>query len=399
MLGYLAGPTLYTTARPGAPHGYGNGPPAMTEKPGGLDKRLRIAGIAAAAAAAVVILASPGAPPPLPDPLTTRQGNDSVEVLATGLDRPRALAFGDGAIYIAERDGRVLVYRDGRVLDAPLASFRVPRAFDGGLLGIAAHPDFESNRTLYAYHTYVEDGRLWNKVVSFTESGDRLASARTLLDGIPGSEFSNGGAIKFGPDGYLYVATGSVSDSSHLPQDPGSPAGKILRMSDDGSVPETNPEGGSHVFASGFRNPQGMAWDGAGNFYVSDAGPTKNDEINVVLPGRNYGWPEQECSGEGYEDPILCYDPAIEPGGIAAYRGGIAGLDGRLLMASLRASNLYSLDTSDPGLHSQKIVLSGVGRIRDVAQGPGGDVYILTSNTDGRGFPSDDDDRLLRILR
>ena len=364
-----------------------------------MDRRLRIGGIAAAAVAAAVILSSPGAPPPLPDPSTTSEGNDSVEVLASDLDKPRAMAFADDRIYIAERDGRVLVMEGGRVLDAPLASFRVPRAFDGGLLGIAAHPDFESNRTLYVYHTYVEDGRLWNRVVAVTESDNRLASATTLLERIPGSEFSNGGAMKFGPDGHLYVATGSVSDSSHLPQDPGSLAGKILRLSDDGSIPDTNPAHGSPVFASGFRNPQGMAWDGAGNFYMADMGPTKNDEINLVLPGRNYGWPEQECSGPGYEDPLLCYDPAIEPGGIAFYGGGIEGLDGRLLMASLRASNLYSLDVSDPGLHSQQIVLSGVGRIRDVAQGPDGDIYVLTSNTDGRGFPDDGDDRLLRVLR
>lgn len=365
----------------------------------GLDRRLRIAGIAVAAVAAVVILSSPGAPPPLPDPTTTRAGNESVEVLATNLDRPRAMAFADGRVYIAERDGRILVLEDGRVLDRPLASFRVPDAFDGGLLGIAAHPDFESNRWLYIYHTYVEDGALWNRLVRITESDGRLSSALTLLEGIPGSEFSNGGPVKFGPDGHLYVATGSVSDSSHLPQDPGSLAGKILRLSDDGSVPQTNPEPGSPVFASGFRNPQGMAWDVAGNFYMADMGPTKGDEINLVLPGRNYGWPEQECAGGPHEDPVLCYDPAIEPGGIAFYRGGIEGLDGRLLMASLRASNLYSLDASDPGLHSQEIVLSGVGRIRDVAQGPGGGIYILTSNTDGRGFPSGDDDRLLRILR
>ena len=377
----------------------GQGAGGGREKPGGLDRRVRIAGIAAAAVAAAVILSSPGAPPPLPDPFTTREGNESVEVLATGLDRPRAVAFADGKAYVAERDGRVLVFADGRILDSPLASFRVPRAFDGGLLGIAAHPDFESNRLLYVYHTYVEDAKLWNRLVAVTESGDRLASAETLLEGIPGSEFSNGGTVKFGPDGYLYVATGSVSDSSHLPQDPGSLAGKILRLSPDGSVPPDNPVPGSPVFASGFRNPQGMAWDDAGNFYMSDAGPTKNDEINVVLPGRNYGWPDQECSGGEHEDPIVCYDPAIEPGGIAFYRGGIEGLDGRLLMASLRASNLYSLDLEDPGLHSQKIVLSGLGRIRDVAQGPGGDVYLLTSNTDGRGFPSDDDDRLVRILR
>lgn len=369
-----------------------------------MDKRLRIAGIAAAVAAAVVIMSSPGAPPPLPDPATTKQGNEAVEVLATGLEKPRALAFGDGRIFITEKPGRIRVLEDGALLDRPLATFRVPDVFDGGLLGIQTHPDFEDNHHLYVYHTYVEGGALWNKVTRITEEDSRLVEALTVIDGIPGSQFSNGGVIKFGPDGMLYIGTGSVSDSSHMAQDPGSLAGKILRIGGDGAVPDTNPLHGSAVYALGFRNPQGMAWDAAGNLYMTDMGPTKNDEINLVLPGRNYGWPEAECAaaggGGGYEDPVLCYDPAIEPGGIAIYDGGLLrDAGGKMVMATLRASNLYAVDLRDPGLQNQDIILSGAGRIRDVAQAPDGSVYVLTSNTDGKGFPADDDDRLLRVVR
>jgi len=364
-----------------------------------VDKRFRIAGIAAAVAAAVVIMSSPGAPPPLPDPTTTDQGNESVEVLATGLENPQSLAFGGDRVFLTEKTGRIRVLEDGVLLERPLATFRVPDVFDGGLLGIQTHPDFEDNRYLYVYHTYVEDGSLWNKVTRITEAGNRLVEAETVIDKIPGSQFSNGGIIKFGPDGKLYVATGSVSDSSHMPQDPDSLAGKILRLNDDGTVPETNPIHDSAVYALGFRNPQGMAWDPAGNFYMTDMGPTKSDEINLVLPGKNYGWPEQECAGGGYEDSVLCYDPAIEPGGILVYDGELLGIRGKLVMTALRASNLYAVDLGNPGLQTQDILLSGAGRIRDVAQAPDGSLYILTSNTDGKGFPADDDDRLLRIVQ
>ncbi len=363
-----------------------------------MDKKFRIAGIAAAIAISVVIMSSPGAPPPLPDPTTTNQGNESVEVLASNLDKPRSLALADNRIFITEKSGRILVLENNTLLQKPLATFRVPDVFDGGLLGIQTHPDFANNHYLYIYHTYVQDGSLYNKITRITENKSQLVHAKTILDKIPGSPFSNGGVIKFGPDGHLYAATGSVSDSLHLAQDPDSLAGKILRLNDDGSIPDTNPIHDSAVYAMGFRNPQGMAWDAVGNFYMTDMGPTKSDEINLVLPGQNYGWPEQECAGKPYEDSILCYDPAIEPGGILVYDGDLLDIQGKLVMTALRASNLYTVDLQNPGLQTQDIILSGIGRIRDVAQAPDGSLYILTSNTDGKGFPTDDDDRLLRIV-
>jgi len=177
-------------------------------------------------------------------------------------------------------------------------------------------------------------------------------------------------------------------------------AGKVLRLNDDGSIPDDNPFSNSPVYSLGLRNPQGMAWDNVGNLYVTDSGPSKNDEINMIIAGKNYGWPEQECSGNNdYEDSIMCFDPSIEPGGIVIYSGNKLAFENKMIMATLRASNLFTLDINEDGIESLKSILSGIGRIRDVNEGPDGNLYIITSNTDGKGFPDSSDDKLLRIIK
>ena len=364
-----------------------------------MNKKLRIAGIAAAVIISIIIISSPSEPIPLPDPTTTTEGTNSVEVIATNLQKPRAISFGDDRIFVTEKIGKIRVIQNDVLLEEPLATLRTADVFDGGLLGIEAHPNFTNNHYLYVYYTYEEDGNLWNKILKIKESQNKLEKAETILDKIPGSKFSNGGVIKFGPDGKLYVGTGSISDSSHLSQELESLAGKILRINDDGSIPNDNPFGDSPVFSLGFRNPQGMAWDKSGNLYVTDFGPTKNDEINLVQSGQNYGWPSQECSGGDFVDAIVCYDPSIEPGGIVIYSGEKLGIKGNLIMASLRSSHLYQLEINEDGLVSQKSILSGIGRIRDVNEGPDENLYVITSNTDGKGFPDRTDDKLLRIIK
>lgn len=221
----------------------------------------------------------------------------------------------------------------------------------------------------------------------------------TIFDKIPGSSFTNGGFIKFGPDKKLYVGTGTISDSSHLPQSLDSLSGKILRLNDDGTIPDDNPFSDSAVYSLGHRNPQGMTWDNDGNMFVAEFGPEKNDEINLIQSGKNYGWPQQECSGAAnFENAILCYDPSIEPGGILFYSGDKLDFEFPFIMSSMRAANLYQVDFEE-GLSSQKSILSGIGRVRDVAEGPDGSLYVITSNTDGKGFPDGTDDKLLRILK
>ena len=363
-----------------------------------MDKKIQIIAIVAVIIFSVSVLTSPSDPIPLPEPNSNTK-SDSVTVLAENLDKPRAIAVSENRIFVTEKDGSVRVIQDNILLESPLAVFRSADVFDGGLLGIALHPDFSNNNFIYVFLTYEEDGDLWNKIVKITEFENKLQNAETIFDKIPGSSFTNGGFIKFGPDGKLYVGTGTVSDSSHLPQDLDSLSGKILRLNDDGTIPDDNPFSNSPVYSLGHRNPQGMTWDNNGNMFVAEFGPEKNDEINLIQAGKNYGWPEQQCSGnENFENAILCYDPSIEPGGILYYSGDKLKFEFPFIMASMRAANLYQLDFEE-GLSSQKSILSGIGRVRDVVQGPDGSLYVITSNTDGKGFPDSMDDKLLRILK
>jgi aldose sugar dehydrogenase len=365
-----------------------------------MDKKFRIAGIIAAVIVSIVILTSPSGPPPIPPPNFQYSENKNVQILATNLEKPWALDVVGDRIFITEKIGKIRVFESDVLLEKPLATLRVAEIFDGGLLGITTHPDFTNNHFLYVYYTYEENDQLWNKVQRITESENKLLDAITIIEEIPGSKFSNGGVIKFGPDNKLYVATGAGPDSSHDAQDLESLSGKVLRLNDDGSIPDDNPFLNSSVFSYGHSNPRGMAWDKSGNLYVTETGPTKNDEINLVNAGNNYGWPEQQCSGdEKFVDAIICYDPAIEPGGIVFYSGDKLEIESEMIMASMKPENLDELKISEKGVKYQKSILSGLGRIRDIAQGPDGYLYIITSNTDGKAFPDTDDDKLVRILK
>lgn len=362
-----------------------------------MDTRIRIAGIIGAMIVSAVILLSPSPGIPLPPPSTTMNvGNEAVIVLATNLDEPRAIAIHDSRIFVAEKSGVIRLVDNGELVESPVITLRAANAHDGGLVGIAVHPEFDDNQTLYAYMTYNDGAQLWNRVMWIRINDERASDVGTILDRIPGSDFSNGGAIAFGPDGKLYVGTGATSDSLRLSQDPESLAGKILRLNDDGTIPDDNPYADSAVYATGFRDPQGIDWDSKERLVVADAGPTKNDEINIVEPGANHGWPDEQCSGQTHIDAVMCFDPGLGLGGIAVYSNDVLASRGSIIIASLRASGIYSLDLDDK---SQDNIFGGLGRIRDLKVLSDGTIYAITSNTDNRGFASTGDDRLIQVVR
>jgi len=364
-----------------------------------MDKKIRIIGIIAAIAASIIILTSPSNSVVIPKPTVSSIGTEAVQVVATNLQKPWSLDFIGDKIFFTEKIGRIRVIDAGILVKEPVADLKVADVADGGLLGITLHPDFVKNHYLYVFYTYQEGDKLWNKVLRMTESNNILSDAQVILDKIPGAEFDDGGVIKFGPDKKLYIGTGDATNQNAA-QDLKSLAGKILRLNDDGSIPSDNPIVDSPVFSYGHRNPQGLTWDNRDNLYETEQGPTKNDEINLIKPGQNYGWPEQECSGsKEYVNTLVCYNPSLEPGGIVYYSSGKLDLGNSLIMATLRGTDLYQLTIGNDTITSQKIILDGLGRIRDVNMGPDGYLYILTGNTDGRGFPDKADDKLLRIVK
>jgi len=365
-------------------------------------RKFQIVGVAGALIFSAIILtdALPSNPPPLPEPIIQNVSTESVEIVATNFDKPWSIAFHDERIFVSEKSGKIQIITPSGILDSPLISLQTPEIFGGGLLGITTHPDFTNNHFLYAYYTYEENENLWNKIIRITEENNKSIEVVTIMDKIPGSAFSNGGVIKFGPDGKLYVGTGSVTDSSDESQNPNSLTGKILRLNDDGTIPSDNPFEESYVFTLGHRNPTGFAWNNEDIMYATESGPTKNDEINLIKAGSNYGWPEVQCfsNNETFVNPLECFDPGLEPGGMIFYSGDKLDIGNKIILASQKATNLFQVEINDDGVNLERI-LSGVGRIRDVGEGPDGYVYIITTNTDGKAFPAPDDDKLLRILK
>lgn len=328
-------------------------------------------------------------------PLEEGAMDQAFSVLATGLEIPWSLDFlPDGGILLTERPGRVRLVdpRQGLMTEAVLEVAEVRHIGEGGLLGLALHPDFAETRLVYLYYTYDDGSGLANKVVAYTLENLSMTKSQTIIEGIPGARTHNGGRISFGPDGLLYITTGDAA-VPELAQDRDSLAGKILRLHDDGAIPADNPFADSPVYSYGHRNPQGLAWDGAGNLWSTEHGPVARDEINLIQAGNNYGWPiikgdEQE---PGLESPVL------HSGRDTWAPSGADVLDDSMYFAGLRGRTLYqfNLDRRDPVLTPH---LEGdFGRLRDVVAGPGGLLYALTSNRDGRGMATDEDDLLLVI--
>lgn len=331
-----------------------------------------------------------------------------VETIAENLDIPWAIAFApDGRIFVTERTGTLRVIEDGSLQNSPGLKLDVGGA-EGGLLGLALDPNFEQNHHLYLYYTYSEFLSTYNRVSRFTESDNALSGELVLIDKIPGAAIHDGGRIKFGPDGKLYITTGDAANAS-LAQDLNSLAGKILRINPDGTIPDDNPLANSPVYSYGHRNPQGLDWDPLTKILVAtEHGPSgergfARDELNIIYPGKNYGWPEITGDEQDprYVSPTFqTGNVAWAPSGAAFYDGNkIPNLKGKFLVANLRGTHLHAfeIDTTEGKILSEQPLFSGTfGRLRDVHVNDGY-IYLLTSNQDGRGSPAHNDDRILKL--
>ena len=328
-----------------------------------------------------------------------------VEVVVKGLDIPWSFAFApDGRLFVTERPGRVRIVDTTRgTSDVALTLDDVFAEGEGGLLGLALDPAFASNRLLYLYYTARSSGGAANRVVRYRESGGRLAEQTVLFDGIPANTIHDGGRLRFGPDGLLYVTTGDAASDSQA-QDVASYAGKILRLNADGTTPRDNPFS-SPIYSYGHRNPQGLDWHPVtGDLWASEHGNVGNDEINAIDTGANYGWPRIEGSQTlpMMRPPIVFYNPAVAPSGASFYRGQrFPQFVNNFFVATLRGTLLLRLqiDAASRQVVGQERLLEGqFGRLRAVITGPDGLLYFCTSNRDGRGTPTSDDDRIARLV-
>jgi glucose/arabinose dehydrogenase len=313
----------------------------------------------------------------------------------------------DGRIFIAQRTGTVRIIKGGTVISEPFAILPVSAKSEAGLLGLALHPQFQDNGYVYLYYTYQNGNTLRNRVVRLVNQGNRGVDPVVILDGIPGGNIHDGGRIMFGPDGKLYITTGDAGDSS-LSQRLDSLGGKVLRLNDDGTVPQDNPFPGSPIYSLGHRNVQGLAWHPInGQLFVTEHGPSARDEVNAIVAGKNYGWPTVRgiAKDPRFADPIIeSRDSTWAPSGATFYTGDKLpeGWRGKLFFSGLRGQQIHWISLEGPEYNrvmDQGSLFEGTfGRVRTVVQGPDGYLYFATNNTDGRGSPAPEDDRILRIV-
>ncbi len=341
------------------------------------------------------------------DPVMPVAPTGAATTVVGGLDAPWSMVrLTSGSTLVSQRDaGDILELVSGGGVRQLGVVPGVAAGGEGGLLGLAVltpEPSTEDTTWVYAYLTTASDNRIVRMSLTGEAGSYALGAVEEVLVGIPRAGNHNGGRIAFGPDGMLYATAGDAGDRS-LAQDGDSLGGKILRLTPEGRVPADNPFPGSPVYSFGHRNPQGLAWDRDGGLWASEFGQNTWDELNRITPGGNYGWPIAEgiAGADGMIDPVAQW--ATED----ASPSGLAIVDDTIFMASLRGERLYGI-TDGVHVPAGSTTLVGVidavpylvgefGRIRDVVAGPPGTVWILTNNTDGRGSPDADDDRIVEL--
>jgi len=325
---------------------------------------------------------------------TGREGPPQVEeVLVTGLAVPWGIDFlPDGVAVVTERDsGRVLTIDEGGdVTEVGVIEEATPES-ESGLPGVAVSPDFDEDQLIYLYVTTQED----NRIIRATLEGDTLGEPEVILDGIPRGPIHDGGRLEFGPAGILYASTGETG-IGELAQDMSSLGGKILRITADGDPAPDNPDPDSPLFSWGHRNVQGLAFDDDDNLWASEFGDNTYDELNLIEKGGNYGWPEVEGRGDSNGGEFT--NPQVVWETFEASPSGLAHLDGQLWLAALRGARLWRIDIESGRASSPTDFFVGdYGRLRTVVVAPDGNLWVTTSNRDGRAEPGPDDDQILVV--
>ncbi|MCE5041402.1 MULTISPECIES: PQQ-dependent sugar dehydrogenase [Mammaliicoccus] len=318
-----------------------------------------------------------------------RKETKGIETVAQGLDTPWSIAKSNDVFYLSERPGKIIKI-DGNKKNEQQVDLdkEVSTAAEAGLLGFVLAPDFKDSQEAYAYYTYEDNGQ-FNRIVKLKLENDTWKEEEVLIDKIPSGQYHHGGRLKIGPDDKLYATTGDASDEQNA-QDKDTLGGKILRINLDGSKPKDNPISNSYVYSYGHRNLQGIVWTPDGQMYASEHGNQANDEINEIKEGHNYGWPVIEGNEENnnMETPIFTSgsDDTWAP-------SGIAFKDGIIYSAALRGEGIMKFDVEKDEM---KKVATKYGRIRDVYI-VNDDLYFVSNNTDGRGNPSQNDDKMYKV--
>ncbi len=338
-------------------------------------------------------------------PVRTDDDEPDVEVVARGLDVPWDLAFlpGGGGALVTERPGRVrLIDGDGRLQAEPVAEVDVQAKGEAGLMGIALDPEFAEDEP-YAYMMATVGGT--NQLQRWEWDDGRLERDAVLIDDIPGAPNHDGGTLRFGPDGDLYVPTGDAGRKERS-QDRATLAGKILRLTPAqyrGDGPVDDPT----MFTIGHRNPQGLSWQpGTGRLFATEHGPSGwdgpggDDEVNLVREGRNYGWPRVQGDGTapGLTGPVWLWEDAVAPSGASFVTREDSAWTGDLIVATLRGSALRRLDVDGARITGEQKLVEEYGRLRAVVEAPDGTIWVTTSNRDDYGQERKGDDRVLRVI-
>ncbi len=319
----------------------------------------------------------------------------AIATIAANLEAPWEMDFlPDGTLIVTERPGAVKLI-DSRGMVSEIARLDLNPDSERGLHGVAVDPNFSENKKIYLHYTYLDDdNNVLNRVVRYTLEDNSLIGEEVIIDQIPGSLNHDGGRIKFGPDGFLYITAGDAEDSSNA-QDITNAAGTILRATRHGDPAPGNPFG-DYIYAYGLRNPQGITWDDQGNLWATDHGRSGDlsglDELNLIEPGKNYGWPEIEGdeSRDGMEIAVIHSGPDV-----TWAPAGAQFLNGSIFFTGLRGETLYEYKISEQTIVGY--LKKRFGRFRNVVLGPDGLLYVATSNRDGRGTVRENDDKILKI--